>query len=137
MSSEELLESVGDQSSQEFYVPMPEGYRKGRITLNRLVELVSTAPARFFGIEERKGRIAAGFDADMSVIDEDGSWTVRAAEMHNLNRYTPFEGRTLAGRVTATFVRGTEVFSRSADGTESFGPAGFGQRVKRETRMSE
>ena len=113
-----------------------EGYREGRITLNRLVELVSTAPARFFGVEARKGHIAAGFDADLAVIDEGDSWSVRAAEMHNLNRYTPFEGRTLAGRVTATFVRGTSVFSRSADGAESFGPAGFGQRIRRETRMS-
>ena len=113
-----------------------EGYREGRITLNRLVELVSTAPARFFGVEARKGHIAAGFDADLAVIDEGDSWSVRAAELHNLNRYTPFEGRTLAGRVTATFVRGTSVFSRSADGAESFGPAGFGQRIRRETRMS-
>jgi allantoinase len=112
-----------------------EGYRKGRITLNRLVELVSTAPAAFFGIGARKGRIEPGFDADLAVIDEDDAWTVRAHELHNLNRYTPFEGHTLAGRITNTFVRGTRVYSRSADGAESFGAAGFGRRVKRETSV--
>jgi dihydroorotase-like cyclic amidohydrolase len=80
--------------------------------------------------------MAAGFDADLAVIDEGDSWTVRAAEMHNLNRYTPFEGRTLIGRVTATFVRGASVYSRSSEGVESFGPVGFGRHVKRRTRVS-
>jgi allantoinase len=113
-----------------------EGYRRGRITLDRLVDLVSAAPASFFGVGSRKGSLAAGFDADLSVIDEDGSWAVKAAETHNLNRYTPLEGKTLAGRVTATFVRGTRVFSRGVDGEESFGPAGYGRRVKREARVN-
>ena len=112
-----------------------EGYRKGRISLDRLVQLVSKAPATFFGIEARKGRVAAGFDADLAVIDEDSTWTVRAGELHNLNCYTPFDGRTFAGRVATTFVRGVPVYDRSADGTESFGPAGFGRYVKRETRV--
>jgi allantoinase len=110
-----------------------EGYRQGRITLDRLVELVSTAPATFFGIGARKGRIAAGFDADLAVIDEGEERTVHADELHNLNRYTPFEGRTMAGRVTDTFVRGTLVYTRYAPGAESFGPAGFGRWVKRKT----
>jgi len=109
-----------------------EGYREGQITLARLVDLVATAPATFFGIGASKGRIAAGFDADLVVIDEDDAWTVRADEMHNMNRYTPFEGRTLAGRITDTFVRGTLVYSRYAGGMESFGAEGFGRWVKRE-----
>ncbi len=113
-----------------------EGYRKGRIGLARLVELVASAPASFFGVDSRKGGLAPGFDADLAVIDEDESWTVRSEDMHNLNRYTPFEGRTLTGRVTATFVRGTRVFDRGAEGQETFGPAGFGRRVKRETMVS-
>ncbi len=113
-----------------------EGYRKGRLTLGRLVELISTAPATFFGIDSRKGRLAPGYDADLTVIDEDDSWTVKAKDMHNLNRYTPMEGRTLAGRVTSTFVRGTLVFGLGSGGAEFLGPAGFGQRVKRETRVT-
>ncbi|NNK47291.1 MAG: allantoinase AllB [Gemmatimonadetes bacterium] len=113
-----------------------EGYRKGRIGLARLVELVASAPASFFGVDSRKGALAPGFDADLAVIDEDASWTVSSEDMHNLNRYTPFEGRTLTGRVTATFVRGTRVFNRGAEGRETFGPPGFGRRVKRETMVS-
>jgi allantoinase len=113
-----------------------EGYRKGRVSLGRLLEVVCTAPAAFFGIESRKGRLAPGFDADLAVIDEDDSWTVRGADMHNLNRYTPLEGKTLSGRITATFVRGTRVFSLGPDGSRSLGPAGSGQRVARESRVS-
>jgi allantoinase len=113
-----------------------EGYRRGRISLARLAELLAAAPAAFFGVESRKGSLAAGQDADLAVIDEDASWTVRAAETHNLNRYTPLEGRTLTGRVTATYVRGTCVFSRNTDGSESFGHVGYGRRVRRETRVS-
>ena len=78
------------------------------------------------------------FDSDRPappVIDENDSWTVKAADMHNLNRYTPLEGKTFFGRVTATFVRGTRVFSLGRDGSGSFGPAGGGRRVKRESRV--
>ncbi len=108
-----------------------EGYRKGRLDLARLMEVTSTAPARFFGIASRKGRLAEGLDADLVAIDEEATWTVRAADLHNLNRYTPHEGQTLAGRVRLTFVRGREVYRRGDDGSETFGPAGFGTRVRR------
>jgi allantoinase len=122
----------------EFLLPYlySEGYREGRIALGRMVDLVSMAPATFFGIGSLKGRLAPGYDADLAVIDEEGRWTVRAAGMHNLNRYTPLEGKSLAGRVTATFVRGTQVYGRDPDGAETFGPSGFGRRVRRETRVS-
>jgi allantoinase len=109
-----------------------EGYRRGRISLARMVEVVCAAPASFFGIGGHKGRIAPGFDADLAVIDETDGWTVRAGDLHNLNRYTPLEGRRLAGRVTATFVRGVRVYHRDAAGEEFLEPAGFGRRIRRE-----
>jgi len=113
-----------------------EGYRKGRVSLSRMVELISSAPAAFFGIESRKGRIEPGFDADLAVIDEDESWAVCADDLHNLNRYTPHQGQTFAGRVTMTLVRGGEAYRRHPDGSETFGPAGLGRRVRRETSLS-
>ena len=75
--------------------------------------------------------VAAGRDADFAVIDEEETWTVRASDTHNLNRYTPLEGKTLAGRVTATYVRGVPVYERDTDGSESFGATGLGRRVRR------
>lgn len=108
------------------------GVREHRVTLERLTEITAVAPARFFGIEDRKGRIEPGFDADLAVLDENAEWTVRADQMHNLNRYTPLDGRSLTGRVLATYVRGQLVYERRTDGTEFFASEGTGAWVRRE-----
>ncbi len=108
-----------------------EGVARGRITLERMVELLAAAPARFFGAAGRKGRIAPGYDADLVVFEPQARWTVRAERLHNLNRYTPLEGRTLTGRVRATYVRGELVYRRENDGRETFGPPGWGEWVRR------
>lgn len=112
-----------------------EGVRTGRLSLERLTEITSSAPARFFGIADRKGRIEVGLDADFTVLDEKERWTVRASDLHYLNRYTPLEGRELEGRVVATILRGQVVYSRMGSGGEDFGEAGYGQWVRRETRV--
>lgn len=109
-----------------------EGYRSGRISLSRLVEISSTAAAEFFGISDRKGKIAPGFDADFALIDEKSHWIVRAEELHNKNRYTPLEGRRLEGRVMQTWLRGRCVFRRLKYGREEFGPPGAGRWIRRE-----
>lgn len=108
-----------------------EGVAKGRITLQRLVELMASAPARFFGVESRKGQLKVGLDADFVVFGDAETWTVRAAELHNLNRYTPHEGQELTGRVLATYVRGQLAFDRR-QGSPSFGAAGSGQWLQRQ-----
>ncbi|RLE19808.1 MAG: allantoinase AllB [Acidobacteria bacterium] len=108
-----------------------EGVAKGRITLERLVEITSRAPAEFFGVGGRKGRIEKGYDADFSVIDEDSTWTVRASELHNKNRYTPLEGMTLQGRIQETWVRGRRVFFRDQHGREAFSEQPSGRFIKR------
>jgi dihydroorotase-like cyclic amidohydrolase len=108
-----------------------EGVCQGRITLERLAHLTSTGPARFFGIDHRKGGIRRGLDADFVVLDENETWTVRAADLHSANRYTPFEGRELTGRVRAVYLRGRCVYERRPDGRQSFGPPGAGEFLRR------
>jgi allantoinase len=108
-----------------------EGVVAGRITLQRLTELLASEPARFFGVDHRKGWLRPGCDADFVVFDEGARWTVRAAALHNLNRYTPFENFELTGRVRATYVRGQCAFERRPEGTEFFCPAGTGEWVRR------
>jgi allantoinase len=108
-----------------------EGVVGGRITLQRLTELLSSEPARFFGVDHRKGWLRPGYDADFVVFDEGARWTVKADALHNLNRYTPFEDFELTGRVRATYVRGHCAFERRPEGTEFFAPAGTGQWVRR------
>jgi allantoinase len=108
-----------------------EGFCAARITLQRLVEITASEPARFLGIDHRKGRLHSGCDADFVVFDEQARWTVRSEHLHNLNRYTPLEARELTGRVRATYLRGRCIFERRPDGTEFFSPAGTGEWIRR------
>jgi len=85
------------------------GVAEGRLTLERLVELLCSAPARFLGIAGRKGALRPGLEADFVVLEEE-EWTVAAEGLHNLNRYTPLEGRRLAMRVAQTWLRGDLVW---------------------------
>ncbi|HET9423104.1 MAG TPA: dihydroorotase family protein [Nocardioides sp.] len=84
----------------------------GRLDWARLVQLTSAAPASLCGLD-RKGAIRPGMDADLVVIDPDGSVVVEAARLHSKAGWSPFEGRRLAGRITATYLRGRLV---AADG---------------------
>ena len=112
-----------------------EGVRSGRITLERLVEITAGAPARFLGIERTKGRLEPGYDADLVVLAEHETWTVRADDLHNLNRYTPLEGHALTGRVRAVYLRGSCVYCRDEDGSEFFAGPGAGRWVRRQSRL--
>ncbi|MRR12233.1 hypothetical protein EG835_07155, partial [bacterium] len=133
-----IWSDYGGVPGVELMVPYlySEGVRTGRITLERMVELVSSEPARFFGVVRRKGRLEPGFDADFCVLDPDETWTVDPGQLHNLNRYSPFAGMPFTGRVAATVVRGQTVFERRTDGTEAFLGPGTGRFVKREERLS-
>jgi dihydroorotase-like cyclic amidohydrolase len=108
-----------------------EGVRGRRISLERLTQITASEPARFLGIDHRKGHLRAGSDADFVVFDERQRWTVRAEDLHSLNRYTPLEGRELTGCVRSTFVRGHRVFDRAKTGDVEFGDPGFGAWVRR------
>jgi len=81
-----------------------EGTKRG-VPLNRLAALTSANPARRFGANA-KGDIAEGFDANLALVDPRETWTVRAADSHSAQGYTPFEGLELSARVKATFLRG-------------------------------
>lgn len=109
-----------------------EGVRGGRITLERLTEITARAPARFLGIEQKKGHLAPGLDADFVVFDPDVSWTVRAEKLHNLNRYTPLDGKILTGRVRSVYLRGQRVYHRKDSDEESFAPPGSGEWIRRD-----
>jgi allantoinase len=92
---------------------LSEGVHKGRITLERAIELVCSGPARIHCLESSKGSLQPGLDADLVVVDPEIAWPVHANELYTAQKYTPFEGFTFTGRVLRTFVRGTEVFDRS------------------------
>ncbi|HZA37472.1 MAG TPA: dihydropyrimidinase, partial [Vicinamibacterales bacterium] len=68
-----------------------EGVQEGRITIERMVDLLSTAPARLFGLNS-KGEIAVGKDADLVIFDPQERRTITQAELHHTSDYTPYEG---------------------------------------------
>lgn len=78
---------------------------KGRLTLQRFIELTSAGPQRIFGLVG-KGRIAPGYDADFTVVDLRKQWTVDAGWLASRCGWSPFEGDVLTGKAVGTFVRG-------------------------------
>jgi dihydroorotase len=78
---------------------------KGRLTLERLIDLTSAGVQRVFGLVG-KGRIAAGYDADFTVVDRQGTFTVTQDWLESRCGWSPFTGMELQGRVVGTIVRG-------------------------------
>ncbi|HXX11313.1 MAG TPA: dihydropyrimidinase [Burkholderiales bacterium] len=101
--------------------------RNHGMSLNRFVELTSTAPAKLFGLFPRKGTIAVGSDADIVVFDPKEQWTIRAAEHHSRVDYSLFEGRAVTGRVKKVFLRGQCI----VDGQTWSGREGMGEFLNR------
>jgi allantoinase len=85
-----------------------------------LVQWLSRRPARLVGLGQRKGALAAGYDADLIVFDPDAEFTVSPQMLHHRHPVTPYEGRRLQGRVDRTVLRGRTVFDagRFADRPE-------------------
>jgi len=81
---------------------------EGRLTLERFVDLTSHGPNRIFGLCE-KGRLAEGFDADITVVDLKARRTIRHADMATRAGWTPFDGFEAKGWPVATIVRGNVV----------------------------
>ena len=103
------------------------GVGEGRITLNRMVELLCTNPAKLFGLYPRKGTIAPGSDADLVIFDPSRRKIITAADQHSKTDYNLYEGTEVTGDVDTVLVRGTVVV---ADGELRVEP-GYGAFVER------
>jgi dihydropyrimidinase len=82
------------------------GARAGRISLNRMVELLATNPAKLFGLYPRKGTIAVGSDADLVVFDPEKKVTISANTQHSKTDYNLYEGTELTGSPETVLLRG-------------------------------
>jgi dihydropyrimidinase len=103
------------------------GVRGGRISLNRMVELLSTNPAKLFGLYPRKGTIAVGSDADIVVFDPEKRVTISAATHHSKTDYNLYEGTEVTGSPEVVLLRGNVLVE---DG-ELIPQPGIGQFVAR------
>jgi dihydropyrimidinase len=99
----------------------------GRISVERWVEIVSTAPAKLFGMHPRKGAVAVGSDADLVIYDPAAKHTISAKTHHMNVDYSCYEGRQVQGRSDVVLSRGS-VIVRNGEFT---GRKGHGQFVKR------
>lgn len=104
-----------------------EGVVKGRLSLNAFVGLTATNAARLFGMQDRKGSIAIGMDADIAIWDPEKKTKVTAAGMHDNMDYTPFEGMEITGWPVTVINRGNVI----VDGGELHAEPGAGHFIKR------
>ena len=85
--------------------------KENAFTLKQLSALMSAKPAELLGLKKR-GLIAPGFEADMTLVDPDKTWTVRGKDFASRGKFTPLEEKKLTGRIEATFLAGKLVFQR-------------------------
>ena len=113
-----------------------EAVVKRGLPVERFVALVATNPARIFGLFPRKGTLAVGADADMVVFDPAAAWTVTVDDALHKQKWTPYEGKEINGRVVRTIRRGETIFDDSRDGERRvlatpgsgrFLPRGYGE----------
>jgi dihydropyrimidinase len=103
------------------------GVREGRITLNRMVELLATNPAKLFGLYPRKGTIAVGSDADIVVFDPGKRVTITAESQHSKTDYNLYEGTEVTGSPETVLLRGHVL----VENDELVAQPGIGQFVAR------
>lgn len=105
-----------------------EGVSKGRIDANRFVALTATNHARLYGLYPRKGTLAVGADADITIWDPDKEVTITQELMHHGCDYTPYEGMTVRGWPETTVLRGRPIVRAG----KLVGEKGYGTYLARE-----
>ena len=128
---DELLPSM---SNLETVLPMlySEGVRKGRLSLNRFVEVSATKPAQLFGLYPQKGTIAVDSDVDITVLDPEKPVTIHQSDMHSNQDWELHEGFEVTGWPAMTISRGDIIVENSKVNAEP----GRGKLVKRRTYTS-
>lgn len=114
MKTGDFATSWGGIASLQIGLPVvwTEARRRGH-ALADVARWMSTGPADLAGLH-RKGRIAAGADADLTVFDPEREWTVRAADLLHRHPVTPYDGRVLTGAVVSTWLRGKRIDTEAA-----------------------
>ncbi|MBI2882126.1 MAG: amidohydrolase family protein [Candidatus Tectomicrobia bacterium] len=106
---------------------LSEGVHKGRVSLERVVEICCENPARTFGLYPKKGTLTVGADADLVILDMDKEVTFTADHLHSYADFTIFDGRRIKGWPWLTMCRGKVVF----EGNQVCGEHGHGRYLPR------
>ncbi len=110
-----------------FQILYSEGVARGRISLPRFAEIVSTEPARLFGMYPRKGTLEPGSDADVVLLDPQARWTMGQGTLHMATDWSAYEGIEVTGKIVKVFSRGELL----VDGEELLGTPGRGRYLHR------
>jgi allantoinase len=118
----DFMDAWGGISALQFSLPvMWTNFRDRGFGINDLVRLMSEAPAKLAGLDDRKGKLAPGFDADIVIWDPDAAFTVDPEFVYHRHKLTPYSGREVFGRVAAAYVRGEPVYDRGEFAQELVG----------------
>jgi dihydroorotase len=116
---------TGTPGIQYEYPLLLDAVNRGKLTLERAVDLCTSAPARAFGLQHSKGALAPGLDADITIVNMNSPWTISNDAVLSKIGWTCYDGREISVAIDRTFVRGTEVY---ADGVIT-GDPGFGKQA--------
>src|ERR1051325_3801923 len=107
-----FLEAWGGISSLQLRLPAvwTESERRG-FSFDQLARWLCSAPAKLVGLEQRKGSIEIGNDADIVIWNPEKHFRVEGAALHHRHKLTPYEGRQLKGLVEQTFLRGRKIYA--------------------------
>ncbi len=107
-----------------------EGVAKGRISLERMVDVLATGTAKMFGLKD-KGEIAVGKDADLLVFNPQQKFTITQSKLHMNVDYTPYEGMEITGMPSLVYSRGKRIAQWNGRQMEFVGEVGRGRFIKR------
>jgi allantoinase len=120
--SGDFLAAWGGISSLQLRLPVMWTAARARgHSLNQIIEWLAAAPARLVGLDERKGALRAGCDADIVVFRPEQTVRVAPEMLEHRHKLTPYAGQVLRGAVETTFVRGVKVYERGEFLTETAG----------------
>ncbi|MCI0404230.1 MAG: allantoinase AllB [Acidobacteria bacterium] len=127
--SGDFLRAWGGISSLQLSLPALWTQARARgFGLEQMAEWLCQAPARLAGLDKRRGSIAVGYDADLVVWNPEAAFEVAPEQLHHRHKLTPYRGRTLYGKVEATFLRGEIIYEGGR-----FGAAPRGAVLRRQT----
>jgi allantoinase len=109
----DFLTAWGGIASLQLSLPAVWTQARARgYSLTHIAEWMCVTPARLAGLENKKGAIAVGHDADLVIWNPDAAFRVDPAQLHHRHKLTPYAGHQLMGTIEATFLRGKKIFER-------------------------
>lgn len=118
----DFMDAWGGIAALQFGLPvMWTNLKKRRFGLSDLTRLMSAQPAKLAGLDKRKGRLAAGYDADIVIWDPEAEFKVVPEMIQHRHKLTPYSGMELFGKIETTIVGGNKVFDSGEFAEQKFG----------------